>query len=85
MQMPGWTGLANARVTMFGDVYQLADELQEGARQVGPGLWVQGTGCCLALCQRTWQMCYLCPSDTPVGSEICKNPLFLFSSQSLDS
>lgn len=33
--MPGWTGLANARVTMFGDVYQLADDLQAGAREVG--------------------------------------------------
>ena len=28
MQMPGWGGLANARVTMFGDVYKLPKELQ---------------------------------------------------------
>ncbi len=33
-QMPGWSGLANARVTMFGDVYQLSDDLQRGAREV---------------------------------------------------
>lgn len=26
--MPGWTGLANARVTIFGDIYQLPAELQ---------------------------------------------------------
>lgn len=34
VQMPGWTGLANARVTIFGDVYQLPPELQEPAREV---------------------------------------------------
>ena len=28
VQMPGWTGLANARVTIFGDVYQLPAEMQ---------------------------------------------------------
>ena len=28
MQMPGWTGLANARVTIFGDTYQLPPEMQ---------------------------------------------------------
>ena len=33
-QMPGWSGLANARVTMFGDVYELTDDLQRGAREV---------------------------------------------------
>lgn len=32
--MPGWTGLANARVTIFGDVYALPKELQEGAQDV---------------------------------------------------
>ena len=32
--MPGWSGLANARVTMFGDVYLLSDDLQRGAREV---------------------------------------------------
>ncbi len=31
VQMPGWTGLANARVTIFGDVYQLPADLQVGA------------------------------------------------------
>ncbi len=36
VQMPGWAGLANARVTIFGDVYQLPAELQETARQVPP-------------------------------------------------
>lgn len=30
VQMPGWTGLANARVTIFGDVYQLPADLQVG-------------------------------------------------------
>lgn len=28
VQMPGWYGLANARVTIFGDVYQLPPEMQ---------------------------------------------------------
>jgi Pyridoxamine 5'-phosphate oxidase len=28
VQMPGWLGLSNARVTMFGDVFELPDELQ---------------------------------------------------------
>jgi cbb3-type cytochrome oxidase subunit 1 len=28
VQMPGWTGLANARVTIFGDIHQLPPELQ---------------------------------------------------------
>ena len=34
VQMPGWTGLANARVTVFGDVYQLPSHLQEAAREI---------------------------------------------------
>ena len=34
VQMPGWTGLANARVTIFGDVYQLPQHLQETAREI---------------------------------------------------
>ena len=34
VQMPGWTGLANARVTIFGDVYQLPPHLQEAAREI---------------------------------------------------
>ncbi|KIY93436.1 hypothetical protein MNEG_14525 [Monoraphidium neglectum] len=28
VQMPGWTGLANARVTIFGDVFQLPPDMQ---------------------------------------------------------
>ncbi|PNH11675.1 hypothetical protein TSOC_001474 [Tetrabaena socialis] len=32
--MPGWTGLANARVTIFGDVYQLPADLQDSAREI---------------------------------------------------
>jgi hypothetical protein len=33
--MPGWTGLANARVTIFGDVHKLpGPELQEQAQEV---------------------------------------------------
>ncbi|KAG2499020.1 hypothetical protein HYH03_003205 [Edaphochlamys debaryana] len=34
VQMPGWTGLANARVTIFGDVYQLPPDLQDSAREI---------------------------------------------------
>lgn len=34
VQMPGWTGLANARVTIFGDVYQLPADMQEAAREI---------------------------------------------------
>lgn len=34
MQMPGWGGLANARVTMFGDVYKLPKELQSTAGDI---------------------------------------------------
>mmetsp|Transcript_11309 Transcript_11309/g.34010 ORF Transcript_11309/g.34010 Transcript_11309/m.34010 type:complete len:418 (-) Transcript_11309:1132-2385(-) len=34
VQMPGWTGLANARVTIFGDVFLLPAEFQEPARQM---------------------------------------------------
>eukprot|EP00891_Asterochloris_glomerata_P005521 jgi/Astpho2/5521/Aster-02785 len=34
VQMPGWTGLANARVTLFGDVYQLPREVQDTAREI---------------------------------------------------
>ena len=36
VQMPGWTGMANARVTIFGDVYQLPPDMHEAAREVGP-------------------------------------------------
>lgn len=34
MQMPGWSGLANARVTIFGDVYALPKELQGPAADI---------------------------------------------------
>ena len=34
VQMPGWTGLADARVTIFGDLRQLPDELQPAARDL---------------------------------------------------
>ena len=34
VQLPGWTSLANARVTIFGDVYQLPPEMQATAREV---------------------------------------------------
>eukprot|EP00850_Spirogloea_muscicola_P006242 SM000029S10537 [mRNA] locus=s29:593683:595479:- [translate_table: standard] len=33
VQMPGWSGLANARVTIFGDVYPLPPEHQEWAQK----------------------------------------------------
>lgn len=34
VQMPGWTGLANARVTIFGDTYQLPPDMQDAARDI---------------------------------------------------
>ena len=34
VQMPGWTGMANARVTIFGDVYQLPPDMHQAAREV---------------------------------------------------
>ncbi|KAL2650096.1 hypothetical protein R1flu_018224 [Riccia fluitans] len=33
VQVPGWSGLANARVTLFGDVYALSAEEQEWAHK----------------------------------------------------
>ncbi|KAG2243116.1 hypothetical protein Bca52824_095049 [Brassica carinata] len=32
-QMPGWSGLSNARVTLFGDVYPLSQDEQEWAQK----------------------------------------------------
>lgn len=46
VQMPGWTGLANARVTIFGDIYQLPPDMQVG-------VWaylVVNSGCGIAGC-----------------------------------
>ena len=34
VQMPGWQGLSNARVTMFGEIYKLPNDMQEAAREV---------------------------------------------------
>eukprot|EP00873_Tetraselmis_striata_P041045 jgi/Tetstr1/461309/TSEL_006436.t1 len=34
VQMPGWQGLSNARVTIFGDVYKLPDNMQDAARKI---------------------------------------------------
>lgn len=34
VQAPGWSGLANASVTIFGDVYELPEESQEQARSL---------------------------------------------------
>ncbi|GAQ85575.1 Pyridoxamine 5'-phosphate oxidase family protein [Klebsormidium nitens] len=34
VQIPGWSGLANARVTIFGDVYPLPQEQQEWAQKL---------------------------------------------------
>lgn len=52
MQMPGWSGLANARVTIFGDVYALPKNLQSSAADIfhqkmsaandEKGRWVSG-------------------------------------------
>lgn len=33
VQMPGWTGLANARVTIFGDIVQLPADMQVRAQK----------------------------------------------------
>jgi putative heme iron utilization protein len=45
VQMPGWNGLANARVTIFGDVYQLPPELQGAAQEVrSPHIHLPGPG-----------------------------------------
>jgi hypothetical protein len=45
VQMPGWTGLANARVTIFGDVYKLPMDLQvEGKGGRGASLGGQRFG-----------------------------------------
>ncbi|CAH9138905.1 unnamed protein product [Cuscuta epithymum] len=33
VQVPGWTGLSNARVTMFGDIYPLPEDQQEWAHK----------------------------------------------------
>eukprot|EP00192_Tetraselmis_astigmatica_P020723 CAMPEP_0117654860 /NCGR_PEP_ID=MMETSP0804-20121206/3972_1 /TAXON_ID=1074897 /ORGANISM="Tetraselmis astigmatica, Strain CCMP880" /LENGTH=300 /DNA_ID=CAMNT_0005461175 /DNA_START=1 /DNA_END=903 /DNA_ORIENTATION=+ len=34
VQMPGWQGLSNARATIFGEVYQLPNDMQQQARQI---------------------------------------------------
>lgn len=34
VQAPGWSGLANASVTIFGDVYELPPESEEAARSL---------------------------------------------------
>lgn len=34
VEMPGWRGLANARVTMFGELYQLPKDLQPVAKEM---------------------------------------------------
>ena len=34
VEMPGWSGLANARVTIFGEVGPLPEELQEAGREL---------------------------------------------------
>lgn len=34
LQLPGWTGLANARVTIFGDIYPLPKNMQDAAREI---------------------------------------------------
>lgn len=48
VQMPGWTGLANARVTIFGDVYQLPADMQVcGARCTAAAL----TGAVEEMCE----------------------------------
>ncbi|KAI8467308.1 MAG: pyridoxamine 5-phosphate oxidase-like protein [Monoraphidium minutum] len=51
VQMPGWTGLANARVTIFGDTYRLPQDMQSEAREIflakqaneGKDRWVLGS------------------------------------------
>ena len=33
-QMPGWSGLSNTRLTLFGDVYRLPPEMEDIAKEV---------------------------------------------------
>lgn len=42
VQIPGWSGLSNARVTIFGDVYPLPDDQQEWAHAYYIGKHQQG-------------------------------------------
>lgn len=55
VQLPGWSGLANARVTIFGDVYQLPPEFQGHAKDVSPHLH------CWLLLHSTLLCCRTCP------------------------
>ena len=80
VQMPGWLGLSNARVTMFGDVFELPESMQV--------CW-QSSLCCCSLCLQSLQssLCWvlhcrvrrrvgawtLCSGNAPVfrGSPFC--------------
>ncbi|KAH7299980.1 hypothetical protein KP509_24G039200 [Ceratopteris richardii] len=42
VQIPGWSGLSNARVTLFGDVYPLPNEQQEWAHKTYTAKHQQG-------------------------------------------
>lgn len=42
IQIPGWSGLSNARVTIFGDIYPLPSEQQEWAHKVYTAKHQQG-------------------------------------------
>lgn len=52
LQMPGWTGLANARVTIFGEVYKLPSSLQDQAQEVRPQLRLRGGHLTARSCRR---------------------------------
>ena len=74
VQMPGWSGLANARVTIFGDVYQLPPEMQGTAREVNAHvllrvmsarhlkIWPPPEHCMLALLAMAGPSINPCPS-----------------------
>jgi Pyridoxamine 5'-phosphate oxidase len=69
VQMPGWAGLANARVTIFGDVFQLPPELQEPAREVRH----QTSNCC-QICKLQHMEVVYAPSltlHTQLGDQGC--------------
>jgi len=52
-QMPGWAGLANARVTIFGDVYKLPKDMQSAASDVSVCLFYSHEGILCSILKRT--------------------------------
>ena len=65
--MPGWGGLANARVTIFGDVYQLPADMQAAAREVFRAKFATNGGRAQRIASR-----FLDPIDKPVEKRVEK-------------